>query len=224
MCFSPKPSMSKALRDTKCLSRSTLWAGQIRPPVQRLTTSSLPVVGIHLAHGMAAAGGAHGGKAESFRALGPLAFNHAENLRDDVAGTLDDHRVADAHVLARDLVLIVQRGVLHHDAADGHRLELGDRRERAGAAHLDLDVAQDRGRLLGREFVGDGIAGRARDEAEPLLPGRAGRAYRRRRRCRSRGRRARSRCRDRCRASPRPSLVSLRQRVRAESPQSAIAR
>ena len=46
MCFSPKPSMSKALRDTKCLSRSTRWAGQIRPPVQRLITSSLPVMGL----------------------------------------------------------------------------------------------------------------------------------------------------------------------------------
>ena len=46
---------------------------------------------------------------------------------------------------------------------------LRHRRQRAGAAHLDLDAAQHRGRLLGGEFVGDGLARRARDEAEPLL-------------------------------------------------------
>ena len=124
---------------------------------------------IDLAHGVAAAGRADRGKAESLGALRPLLFNDAENLRNDVAGALDDHRVADAHVLARDLVLVVQRGVLHDDAADGDRLELGDRRQRAGAADLDLDVAEDGGRLLGGEFVGDGPARRARDEAEALL-------------------------------------------------------
>ena len=46
MCFSPRPSMSKALREAKCLSRSTRCAGQINPPVQRLTASSLPVLGL----------------------------------------------------------------------------------------------------------------------------------------------------------------------------------
>ena len=80
------------------------------------------------------------------------------------------HRVAFAHVEPRDLAGIVQRGVLHHDAADGDRLELGDRRERAGAADLDLDVLDDGGRLLGREFMRDRPARRARHEAEPLLP------------------------------------------------------
>ncbi len=42
---------------------------------------------------------------------------------------------------ALDVILVVQRGVLHHHAADRHRLELGDRRQRAGAADLDVDVA-----------------------------------------------------------------------------------
>ena len=124
---------------------------------------------IDLTHRVAAAGWTDGGKAESFCALRALRFNHAENLRNDVAGALDDDGIADAHVFPGDLILVVQRGVLHHHAADGHRLELGDRRQRAGAADLDLDVAQDGGRLLGGEFVGDGIARRARDEAEALL-------------------------------------------------------
>src|SRR5262249_21267441 len=125
--------------------------------------------GIDLAHRVAAAGWTDSRKAESFRALRPLTLNHPDNLRNDVAGALDDHRVSDAHVFPRDFVLIMQRGVLHPAAANGHRLELGDRRQRSGAADLDLDVPQDRGRLLGGEFVGDGVARRARDEAQALL-------------------------------------------------------
>src|SRR5262249_19701268 len=42
---------------------------------------------------------------------------------------------------AFDVVLIVQRHVLQDAPADADRLELADRRERAGAADLDLDVA-----------------------------------------------------------------------------------
>ncbi len=80
------------------------------------------------------------------------------------------HGVADADIEPGDLVGIVQRRVLHHDAAHRHRLELGDRRERAGAADLNFDVAHDRGRLLGGEFVRDRPARGARHEAEPLLP------------------------------------------------------
>src|SRR5216684_1071052 len=38
MCFEPSPSMSKQSRATKCFRRSTAWAAQIRPPVQRRTT------------------------------------------------------------------------------------------------------------------------------------------------------------------------------------------
>ena len=38
--------MSKAWRETKCLSRSRACAGQISPPVQRRTESSLPERGL----------------------------------------------------------------------------------------------------------------------------------------------------------------------------------
>ena len=99
-----------------------------------------------------------------------LVLDDAEHLRNDVAGALDLHGVADAHVEPRDLVGIVQRGVLHHDAADGDRLELGDGGEKAGAADLDLDVLDDGGGLLGGEFMRDRPARRARHETEPLLP------------------------------------------------------
>ena len=64
----------------------------------------------------------------------------------------------------------MQGRIRQHDAADRHRLKLGDRRERAGATDLDLDRLDDRCRLFGRKFMGDGPARRARHEAEPLLP------------------------------------------------------
>src|SRR5262245_28513043 len=54
--------------------------------------------GIDLAHRVAAAGWTDSRKAKSFRALRPLTLNHPDNLRNDVAGALDDHRVSDAHV------------------------------------------------------------------------------------------------------------------------------
>src|SRR4029079_16717043 len=125
--------------------------------------------GIDLAHGVAATGRADFRKLESFRALRPLVLNRSKNLRNDVASTLDNDGVADAHVLPFDLIFIVEGGVLHHDASDGHRLELGDGGERASAADLDVDAAKDGGRLLGREFMRDGEARRARDETETFL-------------------------------------------------------
>ena len=99
-----------------------------------------------------------------------LVEDDAEHLRNDVAGALDGHRVADADIEPLDLLFVVQGRVLHHDAAHRHRLELGDRRQRAGAADLNLDVLDDGRRLLGREFVRDRPARIARHEAEPLLP------------------------------------------------------
>ena len=122
------------------------------------------------AHRVAAAGRTHGRKDVGLGALRPFLRNDAQHLRDDIAGALDGHGVADAHVFARDLVLVVQRRVLHHHAADRHRFELGDRRERAGAADLDLDRVDDRYRLLGRELVRDRPARAAVAGAEPRLP------------------------------------------------------
>ena len=64
----------------------------------------------------------------------------------------------------------MQGRVLHHDPADGDRLELGDRRERTGTADLHLDRLDYRCRLFRRKFVRNSPARIARDEAEPLLP------------------------------------------------------
>src|ERR1019366_4129155 len=111
----------------------------------------------------------------------PFFDYHVDDLGDDIAGALDDDGIADADVAsiaqwlpvaadALDVVLVVQGDVLHDDAADADRIELADRRERAGAADLDLDVLEHGDGALGWELVRDRPARTARDEAEPLLP------------------------------------------------------
>ena len=96
---------------------------------------------------------------------GRLASTGPDDLGDHVAGAAHDHGVAGPHVLARDVVLVVQRRHADVGAADEHRLEHRERRRAAGAADAHHDVAQDRGLLLGRELVGDRPARRARREA-----------------------------------------------------------
>ena len=88
----------------------------------------------------------------------PFFQDHAQDLRDHIAGALDHHRVADPHIQTRDLVFIVQGGIAHHHAADRDRLQPRHRRQLAGTAHLDLDILQHGLGLLGREFVGGGPA------------------------------------------------------------------
>ena len=63
----------------------------------------------------------------------------------------------------------MQGRVRHRRAADEHRLELGHRRELAGAADLDVDVVEPRRLLLRRVLLRHGPARLARLEAEPLL-------------------------------------------------------
>ena len=120
-------------------------------------------------------------KMKGLRVLRPLVDHHVHHLRNDVAGALDDDGVADPDIAALaqllavaadalDVILVVQRDVLHDDAADADRLELADRRERAGAPDLDFDIPEHGHGALGREFVRDRPARRARHEAEALLP------------------------------------------------------
>ena len=123
--------MSKASRLTKCCRRSTAWAGQIRPPVQRRTASPSSRTA------WLSQTGQWSGKTKGLLPRGRFVRHHRDHLRDHVAGALDDDGVAVADVLARDLVLVVQGGAADDDAADGDRLQLGHRRQRAGAADLD---------------------------------------------------------------------------------------
>src|SRR6476646_4689997 len=90
-----------------------------------------------------------------FRVLRPLVDHDVDDLGNHVAGALDHDGVADPDIPALaqllavaadplDVVLIMQRDVLHDDAADADRLELADRRERTGAPDLDLDIPEHR--------------------------------------------------------------------------------
>ena len=72
-------------------------------------------------------------------AVGALRL-HAHHFGDHVAAALDHHRVADLQAQPLDFVFVVQRGARNRDAAHLHRLQMRHRRERAGAAHLHLDV------------------------------------------------------------------------------------
>ena len=163
MCFSPSPSMSKQSRETKCFSRSTACAGQISPPLHRLTampssrTARLSQTGQWSGNSIR-------------RRVGRAAVEHdPDDLRDHVAGALHDDRIADPHVLAADLVLVVQGRALHDDAADRHRFEHRGRGQRALASDRDHDAAHHGLRLLGGEFMRQRPARRAAAHAEPGL-------------------------------------------------------
>ena len=93
-----------------------------------------------------------------------------DHLRDHVPRPLHHHRVANAHIEPRDLVGIVQGGVGHDHPAHRDRPELGHRRQRARAPHLDVDGLDKRGGLFRRELVRRGPARGATDKAQPLLP------------------------------------------------------
>src|SRR5690242_7663506 len=98
-----------------------------------------------------------------------LVFQNFDDVRDHVAGALDDGEIADADVLALGLVHVVERGAFDRDAADADGLEARDRRQRAGASDLGLDIEYARRRLARLEFVGDRPARRAGDLAETPL-------------------------------------------------------
>ena len=111
--------------------------------------------------------GGRGGSARS-GALGRVRGGR-DDLRDHVAGAQDDHVVAGAHVLAREVLLVVQRRGLDRDAADVHRLERRERVQVAELADVPVDRVQARDRGRRRELPGDRPARVAPDDAEPAL-------------------------------------------------------
>ena len=108
-----------------------------------------------------AAFGAAVGEDEFGASGGPPVGEDADDLRDHVAGALDHHMVADADVLAADLVLVVQCRVGDDDPADGDRRQPRHRRQRACPPDLDVDGVENRFCLLGRKFVRQRPARRA---------------------------------------------------------------
>src|SRR5690606_37654584 len=95
--------------------------------------------------------------------------DHTENLRDDVAGAPDDHRVADNHAHACYFIHIVQGRVGDGHACDLHRLEPGDRRDGAGTADLEFDVEQLGDFFARGKLVSDSPARLARAETQLAL-------------------------------------------------------
>ena len=119
-------------------------------------------------HG-AAAHGAGLGHVPVNRIGRALIEHRAHDLGDHVTRLVHDDGVALAHVFAADLVDVVQRGARDGGAGDRHRVELGDRREHTGAAHLNANLAQDGLLFLGRELKGDGPARCAGSKAQVKL-------------------------------------------------------
>ena len=77
---------------------------------------------------------ARGRHPEALLVARPALGHDLHDVRDHVAGALEEHRVPDADVLPLDLVHVVERRVAHRDAADRHGLELRDGREHARAS------------------------------------------------------------------------------------------
>ena len=92
-----------------------------------------------------------------------------EHLRDHVTGAEHDHVLAHADVLARQILLVVQRRLLDRDAGDVDRFEDRVRVQVTEFAGVPADSEQlgDRGRR--RELPGDRPAGIAPDDAQPAL-------------------------------------------------------
>ena len=100
---------------------------------------------------------------------GPLVELDANDLGNHVTGPPDDHRVPDLHILAPNLVFVVQRRIGHRHAADEDRLKARDRRDGPGAPDLDVDAQYFGGHLLGRIFVRHRPARLARHEPQLVL-------------------------------------------------------
>ena len=69
--------------------------------------------------------------------------HRSDDLRDHVSGSLDDHGVPLANVLAVDVLLVVERRGRDGDAPDHHGLELRPRVEGAGSPDTDVDAAEN---------------------------------------------------------------------------------
>ena len=86
-----------------------------------------------------------------------LVRNGSDDLRNDFACTLDLHDVADAQILSRDEIEVVQRRELDLRPADLYRVEHRVRIDRSRPTDVHFDRAQRRLGDVGREFPRDRI-------------------------------------------------------------------
>ena len=110
---------------------------------------------------------------ENFFLTRPQVSPHEHDGGNDLARLFYRHHVADADVLARDFLRVVQRRARDSRAADGHRLQFRHRRQNPRAPDLDDDVAQTRlgalGRVLVRHRPARGFARQAEPRALPEI-------------------------------------------------------
>ena len=143
---------------------SLSWAGQATP-VQRATASPL---------GRATSEpqtGQWSGMRNFFSSPVRFSGDHPHDFGDHIPGPLDDHRVADAHVLAVDLILIVKRRAADRHASDADRLQDCRRGQGSCSPDVHLDVQDLRSGLPGFELEGQGPAGTAGDGSQGFLQG-----------------------------------------------------
>ena len=90
-------------------------------------------------------------------------------IRNDIPGTLDQYLVPDPQVLFADNVFVEQRDGTYGYPTQRHRVDLGNRGDAAGTAHLELHTPQGAGSLPGLEFKGNGPAGMMSGHAHLIL-------------------------------------------------------
>ncbi len=122
-----------------------------------------------LAHHGRFADGALGRCLDDFGAFRAPIGNDLHHFRNDVPGATHEDRVANPHVLAVQLIHVVQGRVAHRYAADEYRFEPGHGRQCPSPTHLELDVADDGEFFFRRKLVRDRPARCPRDESQNLL-------------------------------------------------------
>ena len=100
---------------------------------------------------------------------GPTLRDRTDDLRDDVAGLLEDDPVADPDVLATNLVEVVEGGARDSRPRDLDRRHVRHRRQRPGPSDVRDDVLDEGLDLLWRELEGDRPARSPADHPEPRL-------------------------------------------------------
>ena len=124
-----------------------------------------------LTHHARAARGAGLGHLELNGIGGAQLKDGPHDLGNHVARLVHHDGIAHAHVLAADLVDVVQGRARDGRAGHQHGVELGHRGKHAGAAHLHTNLAQHGALLLGRELEGDRPAGRTGGKSQGGLVG-----------------------------------------------------
>ena len=106
------------------------------------------------------------GQLEAPRLRGSFVLHDHHDLRNHVAGALNDDGIAHPHILAIDLVLVVERCARDRDTTDVNRCEACHGRQGARASDLDFDSLDDRRLLLRRKLERDRPTRSARERSE----------------------------------------------------------